>query len=224
LLAAFAPVFPGAEVLDLGCGSGILPLLLLGREPLLAITAVEKMASPCALAKRNMVENNVDVKVILGDAMDAGRFLPPSSFDFIITNPPFYPVDACRLPRNEEIAAAKTELFWNIAGLMKQGASLIKETGRLVLIFEGTRKQEICSKAQETGLFLEKSRDIFSKKEYPGFSRVLLQWTKTPSLHQEMAPLIIYDEKGGYTPEMKRVFEIYHGTGTLSGGHAHRQP
>lgn len=224
LLAAFIPVFPGADVLDLGCGSGVLPLLLLGREPSLSVTAVEKMVAPYDLARRNMEENKVDVTVILGDAMKADRFLAPSSFDLIVTNPPFYPVNKGRLPRNDEIAAAKTELFWRPADLMSQSFSLLRENGRLVLIFPGERKTEICKKAQDAGLFLEKSRDIFSKKTNPGFSRVLLQWTKAPSSLKELAPLSIYDEDGEFTPEMKRIFEIYHGTGTVSCGDSHRQP
>ncbi len=224
LLAAFVPVFPGAAVLDLGCGSGVLPLLLLGREPSLAMTAVEKMDGPFALARRNMAANKARVTVLSGNAMEANRFLASSSFDVIVTNPPFYPRDKCRLPQNEEIAAAKTELFWSPAGLMGQAFSLLRENGRLVLIFPGGRKEEICARAQEAGFFLESSCDIFSKKTNPGFSRVLLQWTKAPCRQEERTPLTIYAEDGDYTPEMKRIFEIYHGTGTVSCGDAHRQP
>lgn len=224
LLAAFVPVFPGAAVVDLGCGSGVLPLLLLGREPSLAITAVEKMEGPSALARRNMAENKACVTVVSGDAMEANRFLATSSFDLIVTNPPFYPRDKCRLPQNEEVAAAKTELFWSPAGLMDQSFSLLRESGRLVLIFPGGRKEEICKRAAEAGLFLACSRAVFSKKTNPGFSRVLLQWTKVPCRQEELKPLFIYAEDGGYTPEMKRIFEIYHGTGTVSCGDAHRQP
>ncbi len=224
LLAAFVPVFPGAAVLDLGCGSGVLPLLLLGREPSLLITAVEKMDGPFELARRNMAENRVDVTVLSGDAMEADRFLASSSFDLIVTNPPFYPGDKCRPSQNEEVAAAKTELFWHPAGLMRQAFSLLRESGRLVLIFPGLRKEEICKRAQEAGLFLESSRAVFSKKTNPGFSRVLLQWTKAPCCHRELTPFTIYAEDGDYTPEMKRIFEIYHGTGTVSCGDTHRQP
>ncbi|HMM06597.1 MAG TPA: methyltransferase [Clostridiales bacterium] len=224
LLAAFVPVFPGAAVLDLGCGSGILPLLLLGREPSLAVTAVEKMEGPCALARRNMAKNKAPVTVLLGDAMEADRFLAAFSFDLIVTNPPFYPVAKCRLPQKQEIAAAKTELFWSPEGLMDQSFSLLRERGRLALIFPGTRKEEICARAAEAGLCLERSRDIFSKKTNPGFSRVLLQWIKAPCRQEKLPPLSIYTEDGDYTQEMKRIFEIYHGTGTVSCGDAHRQP
>lgn len=223
LLAAFVPVRPGANILDLGCGSGVLPLLLLGREQDLKITAVEKMDGPYRLAKRNMAENHVDVAVIHGDMSNCGHFLASSSFDLIVTNPPFYPVSACRMPQNEEVAAAKTELFWNQRVLMEQAYSLLRADGRLILIFDGARKAEINATAKNAGLFLERSRDIFSKAAKPGPNRILLQWTKRKTAFYEDTPLTIYDEKGVYTPEMKRILENYHGAGTVSCGDAHRQ-
>lgn len=224
LLAAFVPVFPGAAVADLGCGSGVLPLLLLGREPSLKVTAVEKMKGPWALARHNMAANKAPVTMILGDAMAAHRFLTAAAFDLIVTNPPFYPVDKCRLPQREEVAAAKTELFWSPAGLLQASFPLLREGGRLLLIFPGARKEEICAQAAAAGFFLERSLDIFSKKANPGFSRVLLQWRKEPCRREKLPPLFIYAENGDYTPEMKGILEIYHGTGTVSCGDAHRQP
>lgn len=224
LLAAFAPVRPGLDLLDLGCGNGVLPLLLLGREPSLRVTAVEKMAEPCQLAWRNMAENQVDVRVIHGDMRECHHYFEESSFDLIVTNPPFYPVDHCRLPRDREIAAAKTELFWDQTVLLEEAYFLLREEGRLFLIFDGARKAEMRERAKNAGLFLEKSRDIFAKAEKTGAHRVLLQWSKKATDFTEEAPLTIYEEDGAYTPEMKRIFEIYHGTGTVSRGNAHRQP
>lgn len=221
LLASFPTLKAGERVLDLGCGSGVLPLLLLGRERELRITGLELLADVCALARRNMAENQADVNVVCGDMRECGDYFEAHSFDLIVTNPPFYPGPCCRPPQNGEIAIAKTERCWDQERLMAMAAKLLKDDGRLALIFDAGRAGEIIALAVAAGFFLERRRVVcFRAGESP--RRVLLQWGKRPGIVLEEDALTIYEKDGAYAPSMKRILENYHGTGTVSGGDAHR--
>ena len=130
LLAALVSLRPDLRVLDMGCGSGVLPLLLLGREPSLAVCGVEWRERPFDLAVENMKRNGVDAEIIRGDAMEAATLLDGRRFDLIVSNPPYYPADGCRLPSDEDIAAAKVEIRWDIDIMMEQVISLLTADGR----------------------------------------------------------------------------------------------
>lgn len=223
LLAAMVPLAEGMSVLDLGCGSGVLPLLLLGREPSLKVSGIELRQKAFELAVRNMKENRAEVSVVLGDAMKAGAYFSPSSFDLIVSNPPYYPVGSCRLPKDEEIAAAKTELYWDPKIMMEQAFSLLKDEGRFALIFDAARCGELLGLGREAGFSLSLRREIRARENDDGSNRVYLLFSKSAALLTEEPPLVLYHKNGEETPELKRIFEIYHGTGTVSGGDAHRE-
>lgn len=223
LLAALAPVAEGMSVLDLGCGSGVLPLLLLGREPSLKVSGIELRQKAFELAVRNMKENRAAVLVVLGDAMKAGDYFPPSSFDLIVSNPPYYPVGRCRLPKDEEVAVAKTELCWDPKIMMEQAFSLLKEEGRFALIFDGLRGEELLRLGREAGFYPVVRREICFRRGETRGNRVYLLFSKSAALLTEEPPLVLYEKNGEETPELKRIFEIYHGTGTVSCGDAHRE-
>ena len=222
LLGALVPLEHTKTVLDLGCVSGVLPLLLLGRNPDLRVTGMEIRETPFALALENAKANGIDAEWILGDAMKAAELLKDRSFDLILSNPPYYPVDACRPPQNEDITAAKTERYWDQKTMLEQAYTLLKKGGCFALIFDGCREEEILSLARCVGFSLEKQIGIRTKAEHSAFDRVYLQFRKSVVRSLERDELLIYDENGEMTPKMKRILEIYHGTGTVPCGNAHR--
>lgn len=223
LLAALVPLGPRMTVLDFGCGSGVLPLLLLGREPSLQVSGIELRQRAFELAKKNMMANRVAVSLVHGDAMKADAYFPAASFDLIVSNPPYYPVGSGRLPQNEEVAAAKTELFWQPKVMMEQAFSLLKEDGRFALIFDGSRGEELLQLAVKSGFSPSVFRPIYGRVEDVVPKRVYLLLSKGASPFKEDAPLVIAENTGERIPEMKRIFDIYDGTGTVSCGDAHRE-
>lgn len=224
LLGALVPLAEGDSVLDLGCGGGVLPLLLLGREPKVKVTGIELRDRPFALAEENRRLNGVDMELIHGDAMKAAELLPGAAFDLILSNPPYYAVHACRMPRNGDVAAAKTELYWDQKTMMEQAFSLLKRGGRFSLIFDGGRTDEMMGLAAAAGFAPERRLDIFTKPDQTAANRVYLQFVKAAKGSEERSSLYLYDNHGEMTPKTKRILEIYHGTGTVPCGNAHRQP
>ena len=90
-LGDFAPVAPGAEVWDLGCGSGALGLLLFGKELSLHYTGLDLDPAACALAEQNLKENSLQGKILNAGIQQIRGMVPRSCTRFIVSNPPFFP-------------------------------------------------------------------------------------------------------------------------------------
>lgn len=222
LLAALTPIAAGISVLDFGCGSGVLPLLLMGRETSLRVFGMELRQKPYELALFNMKANGVDVPVIHGDVMEATSFFAQGTFDLIVSNPPYYPVGACRLPCDEDVAAAKTELYWHPRRMLEQARLLLNENGRFALIFDAVREEELLRLGKDVGFYPVSCRRIFTKETDVKPKRVYLLLSKSAVSFSTEPPLILYEKTGEMTSEMKRILKIYHGTGAVSCGDSHR--
>lgn len=123
LLAAFARPRRNARVLDLGCGTGALSLLLY--RPDLKITGLELQPEPLSLFRQSIADNGVDIAAIEGDLRAIRSLLPHGSMDYVICNPPYFdraagksaPAPARRLARQddactvEEVAVAASSVL-----------------------------------------------------------------------------------------------------------------
>ncbi len=91
LLGSLPRLRPGLRVCDLGCGTGLLSLLLLQREARLDVTGVEILPEAVSLAEKTVERNRLGdrLRFIQGDLRDA---LPAGGFDLAVCNPPYYPV------------------------------------------------------------------------------------------------------------------------------------
>ena len=97
LLADFMSLLPGQSVLDIGTGCGIIPILLVQREPSLKITAIE--IQNCSQAQKNIQQNRMEQKITLihGDFLKEAEKLKPESFDHIVSNPPYRKIQTGRI-------------------------------------------------------------------------------------------------------------------------------
>lgn len=221
LLGAFPALTEGLRVLDMGCGSGILLLLLAMREKHLRLWGIDRNPELTALAEENCRRNGIAADILCGDAMKAASIFPGSGFDLIVSNPPYYPVADCRLPRDPAVAAARTELFWNQENMLNQAFRLLTENGAFCLSFPGHRKDEMLALAEKSGFFPFRLWHIQTKKHLAP-KRFLLELKKAPAVLREET-LLLYDETGAETPEMKRIWKVYDRTGTVPCGNTHRQ-
>ena len=91
LLSNFAKVKPGERVLDLGTGTGILPILLEGKTKGSHFTGLEIQEESADMARRSVAYNRLEDKIdiVTGDIKEAATIFPPASFDVITTNPPY---------------------------------------------------------------------------------------------------------------------------------------
>ena len=97
ILAAACPARAGERVLDLGCGAGAAALCLAARVPGVQLAGLEVQPAYATLARRNAVENGVDMQVECGDLAQMPVALR-RDFDHVIANPPYYPAGGTRSP------------------------------------------------------------------------------------------------------------------------------
>lgn len=146
LLGAFATVKPGWPVCDLGCGSGVLLLLLAQRAERLSLTGVERDAGQAELARRNLEENGLPGRILTGDARD-DRLLPAGTFSLVISNPPYFPLGAGRTG-----GPARSEETLTLAQLCAAASRLVKHGGRFALCSRPDRLAELLETARHAGL------------------------------------------------------------------------
>ena len=116
LLADYTQIRPEERVMDLGCGNGILPLLLAARNPEICMTGLELNRDSADLAKRNVAYNHLEEKVLIeqGDIREAVSRFGAASFDVLVTNPPYMIVSHGKVSPNRQIAMARHEVCCGI--------------------------------------------------------------------------------------------------------------
>ncbi len=147
LLGAFATLRRGARVCDLGCGAGALPLLLLGREPTLAVTGVEQNGADAALARRNLEENGLAGTILTADLRRIREYLPAGGFDLAVSNPPYF-----RLGAGKRGGSARTEETCTLDELCAAAGFLVKNGGRFALVHRPERLADLIEALRRHGL------------------------------------------------------------------------
>lgn len=203
LLSSFVSAKKHQRILDLGTGTGIIPILLAAKTDAEWITGLEIQPEIAAMAKRSVDGNGLNnrVDIVEGDIKDVGTLLGPATYDVVVTNPPYTRVGSGLLNPVESKAIARHEISCTLEDVLVNGASMLKPQGnffmvhrpdRLTDVLEGMRKVRVepkflCMVCPREGdapsLFLVKG----SKNGNPGI--------------KIMPNLVIYDKEGQYTKE-----------------------
>ena len=210
LLAHFADILPGDTVCDFGTGNGILPLLLIGRGKGKRFYAFEILKESANLAKRNVVLNSLEEKVIIiqSDISEASFFLNPCSIDAIVCNPPYsQPLSSLKSP-NAHKATAKNQKADTLDKFFSSAFTILKGKGKFSLIYPAPQMLYIMEKMQKFHIEPKRIRLVYPSARKPA-NLVLIEAVKDakPTLHH-LPPLIIRNENGDLTSELKSVYHI----------------
>ena len=208
LLSGFVQVKPGGTVLDLGTGTGIIPILLEAKTPAAHLTGLEIQEESADMARRSGELNGLSskIEIITGDIKEADRLFPPASFDVVTCNPP-YMVDAHGLKNPKEPKAiARHELLCTLEDVVGQAAVLLKPGGHFFLVHRPFRLAEIINTMTKYKLEPKRMRLVypFVDKEP---NMVLLEGVRGGrSRIRVERPLIIYSAPDVYTPEIRDTY------------------
>lgn len=210
LLADYTEIRPEEKAMDLGCGNGILPLLLAARNPGIRITGLELNADSAELAKRNVAYNHLEdrIQIEQGDIREAVSRFGAASFDVLVSNPPYMILSHGRISPNEQIAMARHEVSCTLRDLVKAAAGLLRDHGRLYLVHRPFRLAEILDTLREFRLEPKRMRLVhpFADKEA---NLVLLEALRGGNSRITVEPpLIVYDEPGVYTEELRKIYHL----------------
>jgi len=213
LLANFATIRKGDKVIDLGTGGGVIPLLVAAKTQAREIWGLELQEQLAEMAKRSVALNNLEerVKIIQGDLRKVNEGFTAASFQVVISNPPYYPLDRGRqVNPNTTVAIAKHELEATLEDVVKGAAFLVNTNGRAAFVHRPYRLTDILTTMRQYALEPKRLRLVHPHLGSSP-SLVLVEGIKRgkPGL-EILPPLYIYDEKGEYTSELQ---EIYYGEG-----------
>ncbi|HBG08129.1 MAG: SAM-dependent methyltransferase [Geobacteraceae bacterium GWC2_58_44] len=208
LLADFARVGAGERVLDLGTGCGILPLLLARLEASAVITGVEFQEVMADIASRNVALNELSgrVEILAEDVVGLrGRF-PVSSFDLVVSNPPYRRPGTGKISPRAGRDGARHETTATLADFLAAAKYLVKESGRICFIYHTCRLAELMAQASVQKLAVLRLRMVHGNAAAPArMFLVELMKGRTGELQVE-PPLMVRGDDGGYSEEKVRIY------------------
>lgn len=208
LLSSFPRLKPGLRVCDLGSGTGLLGLLLLQRQPELAVTGVELLQSAAELAERTAAANGLEGRLTfqVGDLRQIRNLLPPAAFGLVVCNPPYYPAGSGRLPESEALRAARAETTCTLEDICAAASYLLPWGGRLCLVHKPERLADLCCALRGAGLELKRLRPVCFKAGDPP-SLLLAEGRRGGRPGVEMLPpLVLQGTDGAPTAELDAIY------------------
>jgi tRNA1Val (adenine37-N6)-methyltransferase len=212
LLANFVRVKKHEGLIDLGTGTGVIPLLVAGRQQPRDIIGIEIQGDLVEMASRSVVLNGLTDKICVKemDLRHAANLLGHGITEVVSANPPYRPLGQGRKNPLDSVAIARHELCCTLEDVMKAASQLLKFRGRFYIIHLAERLADIFCYGRTYQMEPKLLRFVHS---FAGDTAkfVLVQMTKgaKPSV-KVMAPLIIYEQPGVYTDE---VYRYYHPEG-----------
>lgn len=208
LLSGFAGAEEGDRVLDMGTGTGIIPILMAAKTKAGYFAGLEIQEESVDMARRSVALNQLSdkIEIITGDIKEADKIFPSASFDVITTNPP-YMIDRHGLVNPDAPKAiARHEILCTLEDVVGRAAGLLKPGGHFFLVHRPFRLAEIINTLTRYKLEPKLMRLVypFADKEP---NMVLLSATRggRPRMQVEK-PLIIYREPGVYMPEIHEIY------------------
>lgn len=208
LLAGFVKVKPGEKVLDLGTGTGILPILLEARTKGVSFTGLEIQPESADMAARSVRLNHLENKVhiVNGDIREADRLFGAGSYHVITSNPPYMTdLHGIKNP-NEAKAIARHEILCTLEDVVSQAAKLLAPCGRFYLVHRPFRLAEILTCLCSHGLEPKRMRLVHSYEDREP-NMVLIEALKGGRSGMTVEkPLIIFEKPGVYRSEIREVY------------------
>lgn len=208
LLSGFAEVKRGERVLDLGTGTGIIPILLEAKTEGEHFTGLEIQPESAEMAARSVVLNGLEEKISIveGDIKDASKLFGASSFDVITTNPPYMIGNHGFTNGADAKTIARHEVCCDLDDILRESAKLLKPSGKFFMVHRPFRLAEIFSKMVEYRIEPKRMRLV-----YPYVDRepnmVLIEGIRGAKSRITIEkPLIVYEREGVYTEEINTIY------------------
>jgi len=208
LLKDFVRIKPNEHVADLGTGSAVLPLLLSRKEPAARFSAFEWQPDIADMAARSVSLNKMEAKITIycDDIRNAAARIGKASVQVVVCNPPYGKKDNIILSQSENKRLSRHETDCEIGDILKAAESLLKNQGRLYVVFPAPRMLELFDRMREHHLEPKRLRMVCGKASKAPYL-LLVEGMKNarPMLHW-LPPLIVHHEDGSETEELKAIY------------------
>jgi tRNA1Val (adenine37-N6)-methyltransferase len=203
LLADFARLPDQSHVADLGTGCGVIPLLLARKHLDACFVGMENNPDMASLATENVRANILEARItiIAADILTLRSRYPVSSFDVVISNPPFRSSASGKVSPHAGRDAARHETTAGLSDFLAMAKYLVKPSGRIFFIYPPARLAEFIRAAGELNLGLLRLRMVHGTT---GAEAKIFLVELAKGRRDNLAiepPLVMYDAQGGYTAE-----------------------
>lgn len=208
LLSSLPRLRPGLRVCDLGCGTGLLGLLLMQRQPDLRIAGLDIQPEAAALARRAAAENGLTERLDFrcGDLRQVRGIFPTGCFDLVVCNPPYYPPAGGKLSADGARRTARSETEASLADLCAAASYLLRWGGKFCLVHKPERLADVLCALRDAGTEVKRLRFVHSRAADPP-SLFLAEGCRggRPGITVE-PPLILQNGDGTPTAELNAIY------------------
>ncbi len=209
LLSGFAKAAKGDRVLDLGTGTGVIPILMEAKTNAAHFIGLEIQEESAQMAQRSVALNGLEDKIdiVCGDIKEADKIFKAASFDVITTNPPYMNTGGGIQNDFSPKAIARHEVLCTLDDIARVSSRLLKFGGKLYMVHRPHRITDILCTLRQYKLEPKVIRFVHS---YQGKEPVMVLVEAARSgkpMTKVLPPLIVYNEDGSYTDE---IIEIYY--------------
>lgn len=208
LLSGFATVKKGAKVIDLGTGTGIIPILMEAKTQGEHFTALEIQEESADMARRSVALNHLEekIEVVTGDLKEASKLFGKSKFDVVTCNPP-YMNDNHGL-KNPELpkAIARHEVCCCLEDVVREATLLLKPGGIFYMVHRPHRLAEIITVLKKYQLEPKRIKFVHPYVDREANMVLIGAVRGGNSMVKLEAPIIVFQEDGSYSKEITEIY------------------
>ena len=207
LLSGFADAKSGENVLDLGTGTGIVPILIAGKSQASKIIGVEIQEEVYEMATRSVKLNDLEerVEIVNADIKEIDKVLEVNGYHVVTSNPPYMHMDGIKNP-NDKKAISRHEVKCNLEDVIRAASRLTMPRGKFFMIHRPIRLVDILTLGRKYNMEPKQIQFIHPRAgKAPNLVLVEFMKDGKPEL-KILDPLYVYGEDGNYTEELKAIY------------------
>ncbi|QIB27793.1 tRNA1(Val) (adenine(37)-N6)-methyltransferase [Caloranaerobacter azorensis] len=208
LLANFCDIKDNSEIVDLGTGTGIIPLLLWAKNKVKKIYGVEIQKDVAQMAKRSVFMNELEdfIEILNIDLKEAPDILGINKYDVVTSNPPYMVSGSGAINPEDKKAISRHEIMCTLEDVIRVASRLLRHNGRFFLVHRPHRIVDVLCLLRKYKLEPKSLRFVHPRVgEKPNLILIKSIKASKPEL-KFLKPLYVYNEDGSYTDE---IYEIY---------------
>ena len=209
LLTDFAKnIKQNSKVIDLGTGTGIIPILLYGKTKNTKFVGVEIQPEVAEMADRsvklNLLENNIEI--LNTNILELSKIYNRGSFDVVTTNPPYKKINTGVINENNKKLISRHEIMASLEDFIRTASFLLKDLGEFYMVHRPDRLVDIFYEMRKNKIEPKKIKFIYPNKNKKT-NLVLIKGIKNGKQFLEFENnLYVYNEDGNYTNEILKIY------------------
>jgi FkbM family methyltransferase len=208
LISNFAQLKEGDAAADLGCGTGVISILAAGKLNASKVVGIEIQPKVADMAKRSVLLNNLQnkIEIVNMDIKDVPKAFGKSTFDVVITNPPYKAKNSSIINPDDAKAVSRHEILCTLDDVISSSSYILKQSGRLFMVHRPERLCDIICCLRKYKIEPKRIRFVHPSP-YKKPNLLLIEGLKGGrSFLKVEEPLYVYNENNEYSLEIRKIY------------------